>query len=307
MAVVGDDDAVLDRVAADDAAGRDVQAEDRVARRGELVDHLLGRRAAVVEARVGLLQDDHAAALDARVVGVDGGGDEVGETHVGDEAAALVDLQDRLLALFPLGHADLAAEHAGIDADVGQRLGQGEGAAPDLAVLAGLRRAGQAHVMVDCSGVPRSWIGARARLPARVPVAAPPSTQASSKATSARARFLGPSMKPPCSGSMKTAVMPASSNSLEQLGLVLGPFVGVALALGHQRGPPAPRATERVGLHDHLQVVAVGEAPHDLAHVVAGQGAQSLHGVSLRVACSYNRSRNRNRSGHSSRNPNRIF
>ena len=69
------------------------QAEDRVAGRGQLVDQLARGRAAVEGAGVGFLQNDHAAALDARVVGVDGGGDEIGEAHVGDEAAALVDLQ----------------------------------------------------------------------------------------------------------------------------------------------------------------------------------------------------------------------
>ena len=44
-------------------------------------------------------------------------------------------------------------------------------------------------------------------------VAAPPSTQASSKAASASARFLGPMMNPPSSGSMKAAVMPARSKA----------------------------------------------------------------------------------------------
>ena len=90
---VGDDDAVLDGVAADDAAGRDLQIEDGIAGGRELVDELLGRGAAIEDALVGFFEDHDATALDARIVGVDGGGDEVGEGDVGDEAAALVHLQ----------------------------------------------------------------------------------------------------------------------------------------------------------------------------------------------------------------------
>ena len=45
-----------------------------------------------------------------------------------------------LFAFVPFGDADLAAEHAGLDADIGDGLGEAEGAAPGLAVFAGLRR-----------------------------------------------------------------------------------------------------------------------------------------------------------------------
>ena len=90
---VGDDDAVLDGVAADDAAGGNLQIEDGIAGGGKLVNQLFGGGAAIEDAFVGLFEDDDATALDARIVGVDGGGDEVGEGDVGDEAAALVDLE----------------------------------------------------------------------------------------------------------------------------------------------------------------------------------------------------------------------
>ena len=180
---VGDDHAVLDGVAAHDAAGGNLEAEDGVAGGGELVHQLFGWGAAVEDALVGLFQNHHATALDARVVGVDRGGDKVGEGDVGDEAAALVHLQHRLLAVFPLGNAHFAAQHAGVDADVGDGLGEREGAAPGLAVFAGLRRSGRGSCSAStCSGVPRSWMGERARKLARLAVAAPPSTQASSKA-----------------------------------------------------------------------------------------------------------------------------
>ena len=129
-----------------------LQAEDRVARGGELVDQFAGGRAAVEGAGVGLFEDHHAGALDARIVGFDGGGHEVGEPHVGDEAAALLDLEHGLLALVPLGDAHLAAEHAGLDADVGDGLGEAEGAAPRLAVLAGLGGGAAGHVVVALLG-----------------------------------------------------------------------------------------------------------------------------------------------------------
>ena len=62
-------------------------------------------------------------------------------------------------------------------------------------------------------------MGERARKLARLAVAAPPSTQASSKAASDSARFLGPAMNPPSSGSIKAAVMPARSKASIMLAL----------------------------------------------------------------------------------------
>ena len=61
---------------------------------------------------------------------------------------ALVDLEPGLLAVLPLGHGGLAAEHAGVHAHVGQRLGQGERASPDLPILPRLGRHAGAHVLV---------------------------------------------------------------------------------------------------------------------------------------------------------------
>ncbi len=68
VAVVGNDDAVLDGVAANDAAGRNLEVEDGVAGRGELVNQLFRRSAMVEDALVGLFQDYEATALDARIV-----------------------------------------------------------------------------------------------------------------------------------------------------------------------------------------------------------------------------------------------
>ncbi len=79
---VGNDDAVFDGVSADDAAGRDKEIEDWVAGGRKLMHKFFGGGAAVEGARVGFFEDDDATALDAGIVRVDGGGDEVGEGNV---------------------------------------------------------------------------------------------------------------------------------------------------------------------------------------------------------------------------------
>ena len=59
---------------------------------------------------------------------------------------------------------------------------------------------------------------------------------------------------------------------LEERLLVGGPLVGVAGAGGDQAGDRSARHGAD-GLHQHLEVVTIGEAPQNLADVVAGQGA----------------------------------
>ena len=206
------DDAVLDRVAADDAAGRDLQAEDRIARRRELVHQLEGRRAAVEHARVPLLQDDHAAALDALVGAIDRGRHEVGEVHVRDEPAALVDLQHRLLAVLPLGNPDLARQHARCRRRRTAAARSARSAARQISPPFRGHGAGQVGLLLlgraalvnrrqrrggwrGCTSPPRHRPTTARRRPAPAPGS------------------WGPSMKPPYSGSMHSAVIPASSNA----------------------------------------------------------------------------------------------
>ena len=110
---------------------------------------LFGSGAAIERARVSLFQNHHATALDARVVGVHRGGNKIGERNAGNEAAALVHLEHRFLAVFPIGDAHFAAHHAGVDAHVRNGLGQREGAAPGLAVFTRLRRSGELLVAGD--------------------------------------------------------------------------------------------------------------------------------------------------------------
>ena len=108
-----------------------------------MVNELFCDRAAIPRAGVVLVENDHATRLDPRIGGFNGRGDKVRITHVRDEPAAFVHLQNRLLAIFPVGNAHFAIEQAGLDADVGQRLGQRERAAPGLFAGPG---AGMGHV-----------------------------------------------------------------------------------------------------------------------------------------------------------------
>ena len=107
--------------------------------------------------------------------------------------------------------ATLAGEHAGVDADVGDGLGERERGAPGPAILAGLRWRGERHVVAHllrrAALVDRRQLqepGERARRGARVD---PGELERGERG----ARFFGPEMKPPSSGSMNAAVMPDAS------------------------------------------------------------------------------------------------
>src|SRR6476646_6940022 len=116
------------------------------------MDELLGRRAVVEDAFVAFFENDHATALDARIVGPDRSRNEIRKGDVGNEPAALVHLQPGLFPILPLGHAHLAAEHAGVYAHVRDRLGERKGAAPWFAIFAWLRRRGETHVVLRLLG-----------------------------------------------------------------------------------------------------------------------------------------------------------
>jgi len=64
----------------------------------------------------------------------------------------------------------------------------------------------------------------------------------------------------------------------EELFLLRGPFVGVAHAVGHEPGHQAPRHGTGRG-HGHLEIEALGVAPHDLSDVVARERTKSFHSV----------------------------
>ena len=113
---------------------------------------LAGGGATIEGAGVSLFDNHDAGSLNALVTGVNRGGDEVGEAHVGDEASALLDVEHRLFAIFPFRDAGLAAQHAGIDPDIRNRFGETERATLHFAVFPGLRGNGQRHVMQDLLG-----------------------------------------------------------------------------------------------------------------------------------------------------------
>ena len=279
---VGHDHAVLDGVAADDAVGRDVEAEDRVVGVGELVDHLEGRRAAVEDARVSLLENHHAGGFDARVTGVHRGGEHVGDGHVGQEATALLDVQHRLLTLFPTGHGDAAAEHAGIHADVGQRLGEGEGGAPRLTVFAGLRRGTGAHILLALLGRPLLDDRAEAEIVDQAGGGGAAVNPGEFKGEQAQREVARP-----LDDAAVLHVEPRRRDArlvkrLIETVLAFGPLVRRAFAVRNQAGHEA--AGHGTGAHHgHLNVVPVSVAPHDLANLVAGQHLHGLRGLTHRV------------------------
>ena len=276
---VRDDDAVLHRVPADDPARRNTQAEDRIARGRQLVDELLRGRPPVVRPGIGLLEDDETGGLDARVAGVDRGGDEVREPHVRDEPAALLDLEHRLLPLLPLRDAHLPGEHAGIDADVGDGLGERERGAPGPAILAGLRWRGERHVVAHllrrAALVDRRQPqepGERARRGARV-----------DPGELERGEREGEVLRPRDEAALlRIHERRGDAGRVvvgEELVLALGPLVFVPPTLRHEPRDRAARDAAR-RLNQHLQVVPFREAPHELSDVVAGERLERL-GVGL--------------------------
>ena len=74
---------------------------------------------------------------------------------------------------------------------------------------------------------------------------------------------------------MKKAVMPDSSKCWSRDCFSGRPFVGVAGALGHQASHRTARHRPH-RLHQHLKVVAILEAPHDLPDIVSRKRAQVL-------------------------------
>ena len=210
-----------------------------------------------------------------RVVGLDGRGDEVGEAHVGDEAAALLHLEEGLLPLFPLGHAHLAAEHAGFDAHIGEGLGEAERAAPGFAVLAGLGGGAEAHVV-------RLLFGGAALVDRAEGEAAGEASGGGAGVDPGE--FESDQGQGQVLGALDEAAFLGVHEDGRDAGLVEGieervlfgrPVVGVAGAGGDELGyRPAGDGARR--LDQHLEVEAVGKTPQDLAHVIAGKRAQGF-------------------------------
>ena len=277
VGVVGDDDAVLDGVAADNAAGRDTQVEDagRRSRRAGGPASLVGVPRSKVPGSPSSRMTMQVPLM-RRVVGINGGGDEVGEAHVGDEAAALFHLQQRLLPVLPFGDAHLAASMPVSTPTKG--IGSVRQKAPRQwrAVLAGLGGAAQRHVV-------GALLGGAALVNGR-------QAEASGQAAGGRAGIHPGQLEGdqrqrevlrarrgsrPVRRVHEDAVMPDSSKACSKRPSSAVHSWVLRAPCGHQPGHRAARDGAG-GLHQHLQVVAVGKAPQNLADVVVGQRAQVL-------------------------------
>ena len=267
---VGHDHAVLHGVSADDAAGRHFEIENGIAGGRELVHELFGRGAAIERARVSLFQNHHATALDARVVGVHRGGDKVGEGNAGNEAAALVNLQHRFLAVFPVGHAHLAAHHAGVDAHVGDGLSQCEGAAPGLAIFTGLRRSGELLVAKDLlrRAALVNWRERQKSCQARSRRAAIHPRKLEGRET--EREILRPDDESALFRLHEGRSDARAVEGVQHFILGRGPLVRVALAGRHHAGHGSARHAAR-RCHKHLQVEPIGKPPQDLPYRISGE------------------------------------
>ena len=239
--------------------------------------HLVGRRAAVEGAGVGVLEDDHAARLDSRVVGVDGDGGEIGEAHVRNEAGALVDLQQRLLAVLPFGDAHFAGEQAGLDPHVGQRLGETEGPTPHPAVFARLGRDAAAHVVVALFLGAALVDGRKGEIACEAAGGRAGVDPGEFERDQGEHEVFRAFDKTALQGVHEAGGDPGGVVGLEQFVLLRSPFVTIPCPPCHQPGDEAARDPAR-GLNEHLEIVPVLITPHDLAHVVTGQGSECLAG-----------------------------
>ena len=242
-----------------------------------MLDEFLGRHAPVEGAGIALFEDHHEAPLDALVGGIDGGGDDVGERHAGNETGAFVDVQEWLLALFPLGHARLAAEHPGLDARKRDRLGQRERGADLAAVLAGLERRGHPHVMSDLLGRAAFVDWRKAQIAGQTAGGRPGIHPSELEGDQRHREILGPFDEAALFG-IERCRSDAALVVNRHLGrFQLGPLVGIARPLGDHAGD-RPARYAAGGLHEHGEVIALVEAPQDLADAISGKGLQSRNG-----------------------------
>ncbi len=246
---------------------------------------LARRGAAVEDAGIGFLDDHDAGTLDAIVAGVHGGGHEVRKSHVGNEPSALFHAQQRLFTVCPFLNAQLPVQDAGINTHIGNRLRKAERSAQRLAVLSRSWR--------DCERHVAGALFCRTALMNRGQRQASGQAAGGGSGVNPREFERGQRQRQVLRASQVAALFGIHEycgdarliERIQQRGLFGGPLMGAAEPLGHEsRHRTACHLTR--GLHQHLQVVAVGKTPKNLAHVVVGQGAQRFGSYS------------RNRGGH---------
>ncbi len=237
------------------------------------MDHFLGGCATIEDAWITLFQNDHAASLDSFIARVDGGGHKVREANVGDEPAALFHLEDGLFPRLPLDDAHLAVEHAGVHADIRNRLGQAESAAPGLAILAGLWGCRKLHVTILLLGGTAlvNWCQGQTS-----------SEAGGSSASVHPSQLKGHKSQREVSGSRNESTLfrihkdrrdARLVKSVQHLRLGGGPLVGITAALRYQAGNGAARNGSN-RLNQHLEVIAVSKAPLNLASSVGREGTE---------------------------------
>ena len=272
--IIRDDDAVLDRVAADDAAGGNLQIEDRIVRGGKLVNEFFRGRAAIPDARIAFLENDHATALDAF-------GSSESTAAVTTLAKPMFVMKRPRLSTcssgsWPSFHSatrTLPASMSGFDADERHRLGERERGADLLAVFAGLQRRGGGDVF--CALLRRAALvnGRQAEIARQAAGGRAGIHPGQFKRDQRQRQIFRPGDKPAVFRVQKRGGDAAFVEVREQAVFSRRPFVRIAAAGGDEPGDrPARHAT--CGLHEHLQFVTVGEAPHQLADVVPGQRVQ---------------------------------
>ena len=114
-------------------------------------------------------------------------------------------------------------------------------------------------------------MGERARNPARLAVAAPPSTHAELVGSQAQREILGADDESALFRLHESRRDSGAVEGVHHLVFARGPLVGVALAGGNQARHGAPRHAAR-RLHQHLQVKTVGVAPENLPHRIPREG-----------------------------------
>ena len=182
-------------------------------------------------------------------------------------------MQDGLLALFPGINTHLAGQNAGIDADIGNRLGQGKGTAPGGAVRG---RGAQGHVMVALLGGAAFVDGRQGQVVGERAGGCAGIDPGQLKGHQGQGHIFGAFDKAPLMRVQEDGCDAGFVEGFEQRILLLGPFVGVAHAVGDHAGDHAPgHAAGR--LDGHLEIEAIGVAPHNLPDIVAREGAEGFH------------------------------
>ena len=153
-----------------------------------------------------------------------------------------------------------------------------EGAAPGLAILAGLGGGAAGHIVVALLLGAAFVDGGKRQAPGQAAGSGAGIHPGQLEGDQSQGEVLRPLDETALAGVHEDAGDAGFVEGLEEGVLLGGPFVGVAGALGYEAGDRAARDGAN-GLHQHLQVIAVGEAPQDLPDVVAGQGAQVVGGV----------------------------